>query len=307
MFSACGKEPEDVGTTISIDKGNERMLLSYYVGGMLSAEGQDPFEAGALSVRSNTFYVDIDMLAKASPGLDSELELMARDGKVEWEELASFVNTHYYAYRRIPESLILLIEQTGDWQDDSEWLAFEVDGVMSPHRRRIHVRLDDLREALLSYSANGANLRYPIGTTFVSEHMDNGLRVEVSVMRKRSDGFWDFFAYGDDGLLVGVIDQIRKDLVVPTQCVGCHFGSRLFEPEKSFPREVADGPDGPRKLYVGENLRDDDVIRLLDEHRRRSDTVLGLYGTLFLSRLRVERRSGVISEQDKQILESMGL
>lgn len=283
------------------------MLLSFYVGGMMSAEGEDPFDAGVLSVRSNKFFVDTDFLSNRNPGLRADFHDMALDGTINWEELESFVNANYYTYRRIPETLVLLIEQTGDWENDNMWFAVEVDGVMSPHRRRIHVRLDDLREALLSYSTNGAKLRYPFGTTFVSEHMDNGRRVEVSVMRKRSDGFWDFFAYGADGLLVGTINQIRKDLAVPTQCVGCHFGSRLFEPEKSFPRLAANGPDGPRRLYVDEDLMDDDVIRLLDEHRRRSDRVLGLYGSLFLSRLRMDRQKGDISEQDNRILEAMGL
>ena len=89
--------------------------------------------------------------------------------------------------------------------------------------------------------------------------------------------------------------------------MGCHFGDKLFEPEKSFPMRAEPGPHGPRQVYVEEDLRDEEIVRRFDEHRRRSDTVLGLYTTLFVSSLRAERRAGTLDESDAVLLDSLDL
>ena len=104
-------------------------------------------------------------------------------------------------------------------------------------------------------------------------------------MLKREDGHWDFFAYGPDGTPTTETAARPRPLRVPTQCVGCHFGSKLYEPEKSFPAEAADGPHGPRVLHVDDAARKPDVVQFFDEHRKRSDHVLGLYATLLVSQL----------------------
>ena len=126
-------------------------------------------------------------------------------------------------------------------------------------------------------------------------------------MRKRDDGFWDFFTYGPDGTLAAETQARPRALKTPTQCVGCHFGGRLFEPEKSFPGTASEGPHGPRALYVPEAWRDAEVVRFFDEHRKRSDTVLGLYNTLFAAKLRADRRAGRLAPEDARLLESLGL
>ena len=94
---------------------------------------------------------------------------------------------------------------------------------------------------------------------------------------------------------------------MPTQCAGCHFGSKLFEPEKSDPAAASDGPFGPRAVHVPEPWRSADATALFQEHARRDDGTLGLYGTLYASRLLAERDAGTINEEDAALLDRLGL
>jgi hypothetical protein len=89
---------------------------------------------------------------------------------------------------------------------------------------------------------------------------------------------------------------------VPTKCVGCHFGTRLFEPEKSFPVAARPGPDGPRGITVQNALPTPSMVGQLDEHRKRSDQILGLYGTLLLNRLTIMGASSELSEDQAAVL-----
>ena len=102
------------------------------------------------------------------------------------------------------------------------------------------------------------------------------------------------------------IERTPSDLIVPTKCVGCHLGSRLFEPERSFPVDPRPGPDGPRRLYVSDDFKDVGVVRGLDEHRKRSDMVLGMYGTLFISQLRSTRSADTLDSRMMSLLEEVG-
>lgn len=126
-------------------------------------------------------------------------------------------------------------------------------------------------------------------------------------MRKRADEQWDFFVYGKDGLPAAQTNTPPRPLKSPVQCVGCHFGDKLFEPAESFPARARPGPHGPRQIYVDEDLRDPVVVRYFDEHRKRSDTILGLYTTLFVSRLRNQQKAGSLTAEDAALLESIDL
>ncbi|HUF09848.1 MAG TPA: hypothetical protein VMO47_11035, partial [Rhodothermales bacterium] len=141
--------------------------------------------------------------------------------------------------------------------------------------------------------------------SFIAAHEVAGETVETTVMTKRPDGFWDFAVYGQDGGIAATTSTPPKELKSPTQCVGCHFGSKQFEPERSFPAHASPGPHGPRQIYVDDELRDLETVKYFDEHRKRSDTVLGLYGTLFVARLRAEGEPGRLSAEDVQLLERL--
>lgn len=273
------------GVRVEMEGTNERQLLSFYVGGMVSEGGKDPFDAGFAWERNGSYFLAIDKILERLPDVGSDMLEAAEDGVIDWEELEPIIQTHYYSYRPIPGSIEELRASKGDWRDSDEWFSFEVNGVMSARIRRIHVRKADLIRAVSSYKEFGNQLLYQTGTTFISEHVEGGHILELSALTKREDGFWDFYAYDESGAQTSTIEREPSDLIVPTRCVGCHFGNRLFEPERSFPADPRPGPDGPRKLYVSDESKNVDVVRDLDEHRKRSDTILGLYGTLFISQL----------------------
>jgi hypothetical protein len=141
----------------------------------------------------------------------------------------------------------------------------------------------------------------------VGEHYEGEALVETTVMRKRADGYWDYFAYDASGGLASQTTTPPRALDVPTQCVGCHFGEKLFEPERSFPAEAPPGPHGPRGIYVDDALRDAEVVAFFDEHSKRSDHVLGLYGTLFIAQLRAQEAAGSLPAADAALLDDLGL
>lgn len=292
------------GVRVDLDKSDPERLLAFYLGSYLGAEGGDPFADGLVGRQGSGFVLDTARLARRHPGASSALAAAAADGLVDWDEFAAFVQATYYEARALPPTVEAL-RAVHPFADDTSWFQVRVDGVMSPYERRLYVPVAALRSALAGYDERGGRLLYPVGTAIVGEHWHGEAREEVTVMIKRGDGFWDYAAYGADGRLVGQTDAEPKPLQVPTQCVGCHFGSRLFEPEKSFPARAAAGPNGPRAVHVPDAWRDADLTRLLDEHRRRSDTVLGLYNTLFLARLRAERAAGQLPASDARLLDDV--
>ena len=98
-----------------------------------------------------------------------------------------------------------------------------------------------------------------------------------------------------------------RPLRVPTQCTGCHLGQKLYEPEKSWPGEARDGPFGPRAYHVPEAWRNPEVAALFNEHANRDDGVLGLYGTLYASKLVADRAAGTLAPGDDALLDKLGL
>ena len=302
-----GEAGTDALVRMELDQADPERLLRYYFGGYAADTGADPFEAGLVVRRDGALYVDRERLAARHPALAAQLEDTDGNDRIAWEELAAFLQATYYDARPLPPTLEALRAEVPYRDDPDAWLHVEIDGVMTTARRHVYVPYAALRQALQHYHQNDEQLHYPVGTTLVGEHRAAGDVAEVTAMRKRADGFWDFFTYGPGGRLAAATHTPPRQLKSPTQCVGCHFGSRGFEPEKSFPAEAPPGPHGPRGLYIDPSLRDPDVVAFFNEHSKRSDTVLGLYNTLFVAQLRADRRAGQLDPADARLLEELGL
>ncbi len=299
--------PIDVATAdrvpVDLDKSNEERLLRYYLGGYVSAEGGDPVEAGLMMVDGglalNPQHLD--------PAFRTALTDADGNGTIGWEEFVEFVEATYADARLFPHTLAEL-KSTVQWSDDdSVWFTLDVDGVVTVARRRIYVPLEAIRTALAGYSDAGERIVYAPGTVIVAEHLDDERVLETTVKRRRSDGFWDFAIYDASGRRALRTSTGPRELRAPVQCVGCHLGRRAFDPEKSFPAEAPDGPYGPRALYVSDDLRNAEVTAYFDEHAKRSDGLLGLYATLYTARLVADREEGILSEENRTLLESFGL
>jgi hypothetical protein len=296
------------GLRLAIDKRNPERLLRFYFGSYLGPDGGDAVEAGLISGADEDFLLHPGALdARWRPALDAANA--DGDGVIDWDELVDFIDRTYAEARALPPTLDALradVPYAGA-EGDPAWFTVEIDGVMTTARRHLFVPTAALRAALRDFRANDGRLLYPAGTTIVGEHRVGGALAETTAMRKRPDGFWDFFVYGADGALAGATDTPPRSLRSPTQCVGCHVGRKLFEPEESFPREAPPGPFGPRGVHVGAELRNAEVVAFFDEHARRSDTVLGVYNTLFVSGLLADRRAGRLAPEDAALLDGLGL
>lgn len=310
LCTGCGGERVDLPASfvpITLDEEEPEQLLRYYFGGYAAPEGADPFATGLLLDRDGRYYVNLDTLEQRFAGAASALVDADASEAFEWEEVEAFVDQTYGEARGLPPTLDALRAEAAYDPASPAWFMVELDGVMTTARRRIFVPMDALRAALLRYHENDEQLRYPPGTTIVGEHHLGGRAVETTAVRRRADGFWDFFVYDAAGALADSTATPPRALRSPVQCVGCHFGNRMFEPERSFPARAQPGPHGPRQVYVDDRLRNAGVTRFFDEHRKRSDTVLGLYGTLFVARLVAERESGGLSAEDAELLQTLGL
>lgn len=307
-FLGCSRStglPEN-SVELVIDKSNAEELLRFFFGSFVGPSGGDPFEAGILTEVDGRFYVHSDSLEASFPTAGSRRLDTDGTGRVDWEELRSFLQATYYEAREIPPTVDSLRNEIS-YRDTTEWFSVAIDGVMTTARRHIYIPRDGLVAAIERYVSAGERLLYPVGTTIVGEHRRGNQIVEVTAMRKREDGFWDYFVYDASGELAPSTRTEPKQLAVPAQCAGCHFGSRLFEPEESFPGSAPSGPHGPRKIHVDEHLRNGEVVRYFDEHRKRSDDVLGIYNTLFVSHVLRLKNSGMITSEQKALLETINL
>lgn len=271
LLAGCRATPPD-RLRLDLERRDPEPLLRTYFGGYLGPEGGDPFAAGLLVKDGEALYV-VPSVLQAAVGTAAAALDADGSGTVDGDELTAFVQATYHAARAYPATFEALgVDSAGAY-------ALEVHGVMTAARRRVFVPQGALDSAIARHRATGA-LVYPTGTTIWGRHAaPDG---ETTVMRKRADGHWDFFVYDAAGRLAPRTTGAPRPLNAPTQCVGCHFGTRLFEPEKSFPADAPSGPDGPRALYTPH--RDIALTRQLDEHARRSDRVLGLYATTYLAR-----------------------
>lgn len=310
--SGCGRA--DTGELVSasiiqvdVDNDDPERLVRFYLGGYLGADGGDPFDRGLVVARDGRIYLNLDSLHQRFAPSVSSLQDVNGDNRLDWDELKPFLQATYYAARGLPQTLDAF-RTRASYRDSAEaWFAVEVNGPMTAARRRVHVPVRALRAALRNYWINEEAVIYPIGTTIVGEHFIDGRLRETTAMLKRADGFWDFVTYDEAGEAAQATSTPPRSLNTPTQCVGCHFGSKLFEPEASFPREAEPSPHGPRAVHVDRQLRDAEVTAFFQEHERRSDTVLGLYSTLFVAQLRAERRAGRITTEDAALLQSLSL
>ncbi|NNE70260.1 MAG: hypothetical protein HKN29_07830 [Rhodothermales bacterium] len=286
--------------TLDLESRNPEQMAAFFLGAYGDA---DEVEA-ALSGSS----IHLDSLSLFAPELAGRLAEAAQGGTVTREAFSEAITATYRRAAGIPSDVAgmwSLVKGAGerpgdsgagldppDASDvadggallDSRWLTYEVTGSMTEYRRRIHVQRDDLRSALGEYLESGA-LRYPAGTVIVGEHLEDGRTVETTFMQRRRDGFWTFGAYDATGAATDSIAGSPDPLGVPGDCYGCHYGTRLFEPERSFPAAARPGPDGERAVHVGEDLRNLAVVSRLQEHARRSDGLLGIPATLYVTAL----------------------
>ncbi len=276
---------------VNIEKRDPKPLLEFYLNSFASEK-----KPGLVAIQGK-FYADLDVINTGGPELRDEND----DDEIDWEELESFVLKAYYERRGIPESISGLQDRIGQWSDLDGWFRLAVTGVMTSARREIHVRDSSLALAIESFADQG-QLLYPIGTSFVAEHFERDDLKETTVMIKRADGLWDYAAYDSTGTRTTVTRRSPKSYSVPTQCLGCHFGNRGFEPERSYPKPARPGPNGERVFHFPEVTAPPELVALFDEHMRRSDTVLGLYATLYVAGLS-ERPSSDLSPREIRVLE----
>ncbi len=307
LTAGCGSESaENQRALIKIDigKSNPDRLLKFYFGSYVSEAGAGPFTAGLLVKQNGDYFLNKDNLDEA---IRAQLADLDQDNVLVWDELEPFLQSTYYNVRSFAPTLSALQNEVGYKDEEGVWEMIEVDGVMTEARRLIYVDQHAVQSALAGYEENNGALIYPAGTVFVGEHQQGGAVVETTVMKKRGDNFWDFYVYDAQGNLAPATSTKPRALTVPTRCVGCHFGEKKFEPENSYPLPAPPGPGGPRGIYTESSERDTVLVKLLNEHNKRSDTVLGVYGTIYLGQLQRDAKAGkAIDEADRRILEAFG-
>ena len=283
---------------ILTENADDHAVVDYYFGVLV---GADPLETDLLSLKDDQYILNADVLDDLYPDLRATLQPYLRGGQLEWDSLLSMAESTYDQIRQMPAKLAELSART---RSDS-MLIFDVHGPMTRYKRRISVPKPALSAALKQFTDNGRQLVYPSGTVIIADHLDNDQVVESTAMYKRTDGYWEFGTYDAAGRRAWATRPNPRSLATPRQCVGCHFGSRRFEPEKSFPAIAPSGPDGARTWYT--DARDPAITEFFSEHDRRSDKVLGLYATIYVTGLIRARESGVATVENEQLLQELGL
>ena len=299
-IAGCSGEPEHTSGAhlvpiTGIDGGGAERALRYYAGGLAAPGGADPLATGLL------VYSDASGYALALDALPGEFAArLLGDGPVralDWKaDLKPVFEETYPGARRLPPTLARLQEEIGKWSpDDPTWFVHEVDGVMTNARRRLFVPTGAAQRAAMAM-ASGETAVYPTGSAIVGEHWLDGSLVETTVKRRRADGHWDFMVYDASGALADGTTTPPRALAAPAKCVGCHLGQKLHQPEKAFPANAPDGPAGPRAVHVPASWREAvetaSLASRFQEHARRADGVLGLYGTLYAARAVAQHRAG---------------
>ncbi len=305
MVSGCNTDKDNRGSApnmvlIDLDKGDEGLLLDYYFGAYTDGAPRMVLheEDSKYFLQPATTLIDFPNIVALHNGA-------GEDGVITWEEFEAWILDSYYNVIDAPASLDRFRDVAGDW-NQSDWFSHEVKGQMTRFRRRLSIPRSAIYAALEEMDRPQDAILYPVGTSIVGEHLQNDTVVETTVMMKRKDGYWDYFAYNEEGLLATTVQKDPNPMSVPTKCLGCHFGDRQFEPEKSFPSVARPGPNGERHVFVPDQFRDKAVRDAFSEHARRSDTILGLYVTLFISDMLNQAEAGLGKESDQQILTRLG-
>lgn len=279
---------------IDLGKSSPERLLKFYFGGYAGAEAADPLVTGLIVRQADGYYLNPTLLDAA---FREKLRAAGSDGVLDWDELEPFLQETYYTSRVAPASLEALVPPTTFRGGGDGWMMMPVDGVMTTARRHIYIARENIAAALAQYEEQGRQIIYPAGTVIIGDHVVDERVVETTVMKKRADGMWDYFVYDEQGALATTTTTPPRPLAVPTRCVGCHFGDKKFEPERSYPAPASPGPHGPRGIYLPANPYDEVLVQTLDEHAKRSDTVLGLYATRYLGELLVKGEARTPAEQ----------
>ncbi|MCY4205953.1 MAG: hypothetical protein OXE92_09550 [Bacteroidetes bacterium] len=275
----------------------ERLQQFYFS----SYTNENPFEVGILEKRKRKVYFNLSVLKEFEPEFAINLESRITGNFLDAESLKTVVQATYFDARNLPQTLT---EFNARWAIDNPKI-FEVHGPVTRYLRQITMSEKALQYAILNYFANGEKLYYPTGTVIKAEHISENKILETTAMMKRSDGFWDFVTYDSTGYRASETLPNPRALATPTQCVGCHLGKKPFEPEDSWPSDAPDAPGGIRKWYTG--ARDQQVTDFFKEHSLRSDLVLGLYATTYVSDLRVQRKSATLDSSEIALLDYLGL
>lgn len=277
---------------IDLGRSDPDRILSYYFG---IYNGSDPFGSALIVKEGEDYLLNRTLLV-------GDLEIFAKyaeDGKLDWDELKSELESSYYSQTNAPRNLGDLV---GD-KDVLDSFTVEVHGVMSEAKRSIAVQTSDLQQALLNYTENSDQLLYPVNTTFIANHRRDDALEETTVMKKISESEWAYWVYDSEGVLsTQTVSQPRK-LKSPTQCIGCHMGQKAFEPEASFPKKLEERESRRRQVYVDDSLRSAKITTFFDEHQKRADSVLGLYATLYMSQLQLKAEPD-LNDTERQILDS---
>lgn len=307
VCASCASEAIDVSSAdrveIRLQRRNAEAVARYYVGGFVAPQGGDPVEAGLLSVDGASLWVHpVALPTYAREALNDD-----GDGVLDADEFAAWSAATYRRARALPTTIDSLSPGRPWSERDTSWFSIDIQGSpMTAARRRLYIPVAALRHAILSHASDG-ELTYPEGTIVVGEHLEEGALVETTVKRRRADGFWDFMVFDAAGRLVDATSTPPRRLRAPRQCTGCHLGSRLFEPDRSFPGRAPRGPTGDRAVVVPEAWRDAGAAAIFREHATRADGLLGLYATVYMGRLRSE--SGLrrpIAPADRRLLELLG-
>jgi len=304
LFMGCSTKPDaqkpDIGDAVEIqlEKGQSESLLGFYLGGYV--QNGDSLSSVLIQSGAN-WYLKRPLNPTETPELQALYDAAGADQMLNWEEFEPMVRSAYYTVRNAPRSLDSLRQTYGEW-GGPDWFVYETAGQMTAFRRRLSIRRADLLRSLEQLTSLKDPIIYEKGAAIFGEHLDAGKVVETTVMIKRSDTYWDYFAYGADGRLVGSIAKREDPLLVPTQCIGCHYGNRAFEPERSFPKDAKPGPTGERAVYVPDAWKNADLAKTLNEHAKRSDHILGLYATLYLSDVLMRSKSAEASDRELNLI-----
>ncbi|MEM8484773.1 MAG: lipoprotein [Bacteroidota bacterium] len=292
LLAGCGNKTDLV--RIDLGKSSPERLLKFYFGGYAAPDAADPMATGLIVAQTDGYFLNPALLDE---GYRGQLDDAAADGVLNWDELEPFLQQTYYSARSAPATLEALISPDLFRSGEGAWMMLPVDGVMTTARRQIYIEREKVAAALAQYAAQNRRIIYPEGTVIVGDHVADERVVETTVMKKRADGMWDYFVYDAAGMLMTATATEPRPLAVPTRCVGCHFGDKQFEPARSYPEPASPGPHGPRGIDLPTTPYDAVLVETLDEHTKRSDSVLGLYATRYLGELLLKGEARTAAEQ----------